>query len=337
MRCMRANCSFLATLLLVVCGGPAVANQVLGQAAWRARLLAEAPDEGKKLEAAVARFQGNIETTRVKYRIVGSKSAETTTIGSRGRYLLNDRVGGALLVTGGLPDSDSGGGAYGFNDQYDFELGRSGGQSQFNIQAYVPHNSSSGSPTALNRLWNSENLESLLAAEDLGGVKLSEILDGSSGKLHSVNATVIDGRTVLRIEFGRKFPSVEKEYPGSAVIDASHHWAVLSSDQRFDWGSIRRRVKYHRDVEECAFPSEIVREDVDRNGRVATKVITRLDKPEPCNAAAADFTLEAFNLEAPRGDGGRRRVAFLVTTAAILLIAGVWFTIRSYKHRQRAA
>jgi hypothetical protein len=225
----------------------------------------------------------------------------------------------------------------GFNPQYDFVLGKNSLQQQeLYLREFHPRAGDS-SESSVDRAWQADVLHSLFAAEEISGVKLSAVLDGSLGILKSITPTYNDKKLVLRIEYDRKFPDDNRRFPGWALIDPSAHWAVISYEQNYGWGTIRQQVEYQSDVVEVAFPKKIVR--ITSEGAKVGTVTINLSRPIPCNSPAHAFTLEAFNLEPPKLSPHRvgwriNRYAMTNTILLLVLSASFWLMYRQRKRRR---
>jgi len=297
---------------------------------WAVRLRVEAPEECRRLEEAIGRFEGGLETVRTK----ATKDRGTATIVARGHYLLNDRVGGAL-VTVTNPDNDRTT-VLGFSREYDFEIHKPAANPLFAIQQYKPV-AREGSATAVSRLWDSSTLHPLVAAEDFSGVKLPEFLSGKVGRIVAVNAFDEDGETHVRVEVERTIAADQKVHSGWAVLNPARHWAILKYEQNYGGWLYRQSVAYRDDVPEIAFPRKVFREEVDRRGTVLSTLTCSLEKPQPCAASAERFTLEAYDLKPP-GGSPRNRVLMLLLTALAFSMAGIGaliFRIRRRRSRER--
>lgn len=289
----------------------------------RGEVLSNVPQEARKLEAAIGSWQGSFETTLT----ATGNAAGTTKKVTRADYFFNPRVGGGLLVTTSVFPKVAKGPVVGFNNEYDFSLLRTPSQQQYYIHDYNPR------PRALpplRRAFDSECLTPLLAAEDFCGVLLPQILDGTRGSLVSVTPVEFAGRPCLRLDCYRRLQGNPKNYPGSAIIDPGDHWAIMRYEQRYDWGVMRQTNQYGRLAGGVAFPQRVLREDVTNDGRIVETHDTTFGQPEPCDANAERFTLNAFNLEPPHL-ASRSRILFLALNSAVLLLLGIWLTYLAYK------
>ncbi|MGB7068311.1 MAG: hypothetical protein WBD22_02340 [Pyrinomonadaceae bacterium] len=335
---MRSNRRTVPTILFcLVTTSIAAETSVVAQSAttvdWKAKFLSDAPAAARRLEAAVSSWQGSWDTTRVSSGLKGRRE-----IRAKGEYFLNERVGGALLIVSVIPD-DGTAGVYGFNDRYDFVLGKHRPPDHF-IESYTPAVKDAPRDMALLRADEAECFHPLLAAECASGVWFSELGGEKKSAMTLRSATPYQekGRLLLRLDYDLNFPDSNKPDRGFAVVDPERHWAVLSYETRFSWGgAIAQQVQYRDDVTEVAFPKRIVR--ITSSGANIETVTRTLGKPIACEARERDFTLEAFNLTPP--GSGRPTVAsnvskYAIINSILLVTVGVFFLFLYFRRQQRA-
>jgi hypothetical protein len=260
---------------------------------WKARFFAEAPNEWKKLDAAVSRSHGFFDETRVTtpppspHHLSPPHENEL-----RIEYFQNDRVTGHKAILSGIPD---GGGrdVVCYNKDYNFRLLKDGPASQFRIDDFERKPPLSGMDA--NVLWRD-----LRVAEDLPGARLSDLLVGKGGNLKSIRFVEMDGKPRLRLDFDRKYPDAKALYPAWAAVDPAQHWAVIAYEQRNPWGLVRGTVEYQGDITDFAFPQQFNEKEILLDGRVSSDLTVEFSAPETCDAPEADFTLQSFGLVPPR-------------------------------------
>lgn len=258
----------------------------VGAIDWKARAVAEIPPQFAALRSAIGHWQGEYTWTLTGYPPPGAQQQKTKVVTTQTRYFHNDDVGGMKLDSLDLQSGDRN--VIAINKQYNFSVEKARTSPEFYIRQY----SSTTSRHVDDNAW-------LFAAYTLWAAELPDLIKGKGGELKAATPVESEGKQLIRLEFNRIFSDSNQPYALWALVDPENHWAITSYEQQISWGVHRGNVSYDPEVTEVAFPKHIVEQDVATNGGVAKLYETDFTTPKPCHAAAAGFTLEAFNLEPP--------------------------------------
>lgn len=275
-----------ATLLLICVSAPAAGSSE-ESINWKQKVCAQIPREFEKLKTAAGRWQGSYTET-IESFAPGSISVEPARRAvDKTNYFYDQSINGMKLLSVIDPGGEEQ--VMGGNGQYDFSLDKQTSNAAFYMTQYSP--APSTNYVESNR-W-------ILAAYEPCAALLTKVIDGTGGHLTAVIPVEVGGKPMLRLEFNRKFRDTAKVYPATAVIDPNFYFSVVEYKQNYQWGYSKGTVEYQRQIEGVAFPKRVVEEDIAAHDRVAKKYTVEFTSPQPCQAKAADFTLEAFGLQAP--------------------------------------
>jgi hypothetical protein len=281
------------------------AEQASTEPDWKVKFLTEAPPEWKKLERAVGGWQV-LDNAKFTSFLPSKNKTPPEPVDAKEppvRLLFDARIGGVRVDYMG--DSVDGWAAsYAFNNEYTFVVRKNPSQ-RFHITKYSPISAN----TSEKDNWADEVDGCCLAlvAEDFRAFRLPKLIDSGQLSLKTATPILWRGKALVRLDFDRIFSNSHKPYPCWAIVDPNFHWAITSFELNFGSGIARRTVEYQADVADVAFPKHIVDQEFNALGNIIKQTTHDFQKPQPSEATAKDFTLEAFDLERPRS--GLRQTA----------------------------
>lgn len=267
---------------------------------WRARFLEEAPKEWEKLQA-IAGLEGVMETRMI------SPPPEQREFRRETRFFLNQAVAGQKFVMTALPD-DGRMSVMGFNRDYSFHLTRSKPHQQLFLINFAPVNAKGEHDPRMVDNRDLAVMNWLRVANTFANAPLQSYVDGSRGRIRSVEKREVNGNLRIRLEIEKLAGSPPRPIPYRAWVelDPEFHWAIIAWENQVDSRQFRGTVEYQRDLPgDIAFPRRILEETYDQNGNLEDTTVMVFDLPRPCKLEEPEFRLESFGLEVPRNARNR--------------------------------